>query len=215
MRMTAAEMLLRYVGEHGWYSVANIFHDNEYSHQPHAANGLICASPSLEMLFTTGKVDAENTPIVEHRYVVAPYNHIDFEQSIAVLPFEHLQRWDALTFTQCHHYETKGPVDDYPIPTLPSPDEIEAIQLDPETGLADGYPIAVLNDRRYTDKKRNEEDDEKYATQISVIDVHPDHPEWSNDKFMGLRIKNIQTFIKNQKLFCECCNTMFGVSDCI
>jgi len=212
--MTAAEILLKYVEAHGWYSVANIYHDNEYSHQPHGANGLICASPSMEVLFTAGKVDFENSDIIDHKYVVTPYKHIDFEQSVTVLPFEHIQRFDALTFTQAHHFELQGPVGDFPIPTLPSPDEIMAIVVDPETGKAEGHPTAVLTNRRYTDKVRNGED-EKYATEIAVFDVHPDHPEWSNDKFMGLRIKNIQTFIENQRLFCQRCNAMFGVSDCV
>lgn len=213
--MTAAELLLKYVGEHGWYSVANIFHDNEFSHQPHSNNGFICASPSLECLFTTGTVDAENTPIIERRYVVSPYRHIDFEQTITVLPFEHLQRFDCLLFEQAHHYNAKGPAADFPIPTIPTPDEIEAIEVDPETGLAEDYPIAVLTDRIHTDKKLNEEDGEKGATQISVIDLHPDHPEWSNDKFMGLRIMGAKEFVANQKLFCQRMNEMFGVSDCV
>ena len=212
--MTAAQLLLDYVGKHGWYSVANIFHDNEFSHQPHTANGCICASPSLEMLFTVGKVDAENSPIIEHNYVVAPYNHIDFEQTISVLPFEHLQRWDALTFTQGHHVPSQGAFTDFPVPTLPPPDEILAIEVDPETGIADGYPIAVLNDRRHSEKKLNEED-EKYSTRISVLDLHPDHPDWSNDRFMGLRIKRIQDFIRNQRIFAQQCNQMFDVSDCV
>ena len=214
MSMTGAELLLKYVGEHGWYSVANIFHDNEFSHQPLSSNGLICASPSLEAVFTSGKVDAENSQIIDNEYAVTPYNHIDFEQTVTVLPFEHLQRWDALLFLQIHHVESRGLVTDLSFPTIPSPDEIMAIELDPETELAVGYPIAVLNDRRFTDKRLNEEDP-KYSTQVSVLDVHPDHPEWSNDKFMGLRIKHIQDFIKNQRLFVQRCNAMFGVSDCV
>lgn len=212
--MTAADFLLDYVGKHGWYSVTNIFYDNEYSTQPHTINGYICASPSRECIFTHNSIDTENTPIIERNYVTAPYGHIDTEQTITVIPFDFVQRFDCLLFAQGHHYTSRGLATDYPIPTVPSPEEIEAIQLDPETKLASGYPIVVKTDRRYSDKARNNEDP-KYATEISVVDLHPDHPEWSNDKFMGLRIEDVQNFIANQKLFASRCNAMFGIDDCV
>ena len=145
-----------------------------------------------------GSIDYENTSIIERDYVVAPYRNISFEQTITAYGFEHIQRFDALLFDQIPHFNMKGREEVFPIPKIPTPAGVENLEKG-EDGFYEGFPRAVLTDR---------------ATEISVIDLHPNQ-NWSNGKFMGLRIDAYKDFIANQKLFCQRCNEMFGCSDCI
>ena len=83
-------------------------------------------------------------------------------------------------------------------PDFNTPDEIKAIQLDPDTGLADEtqYSIGETLDKQ----------------KWSCIEAFPDAP-W--DQAVGFRIKVWQDFYKEHEKFCTAMNTFLGVSDCI
>ena len=195
--MTAAELLTKYVDEWGWLSVGNIYSDNGSTYYPFNTDGAICYSESSECIFTINKIDSFNSSIFETRYAVAPVGSVGFQQTISVMPFEHIQRWDALLYAHMEQYEHLIDLEDFPVPTRVKPADILAIVVDPETHIAAGYPKLVMTDLR----------------EESVIDMYPDK-EYPDHQFNGMRIVNTQNFYKNHEKFCTAMYSFFGVSDC-
>ena len=197
----AASRLVEYVRKRTWLSVANIFTDNGFTVQPQTANGYICASMSKEIVLTTGKIDTQNTPILERRFLVAPENHVSYQQTITVIAFDQIQHWDALLFTQVHHYEFNGPAENFYLPKWPDTAEMMAMDgtEDPETGLYPNTDTVTLMD----------------DTQMSMINLYPHVPEYQNrDKYIGMKVAPFIEFQKNHEVFCNAMNEMFDLSDC-
>lgn len=197
--MTAAQYLVEYVKKYGWLSVANIFHDNGYTSQPQTTNGFVGMSPSLEMFFIINKIDFENTPILEKKYLTVLGKAVAPQQAITCCPFSCIQRFDALLFTQSRHYAAEGLASDFPIPTRPKVSDILAMTKDESTGL---YPGADKN-IELTDHSL-----------VSTIDLYPDQ-HWGNEDYCGLRIEEAQIFYRNHELFCQRMNEFHGVDDCL
>lgn len=217
----AGQLLIDYVKEHGWFYVGNIFHDNGRTTQPHTANGCICISEENGALYTINKIDPENTIILEHMYLAAPSSHVSTQQTVTVFPLEMIQSWDALLLAQAHHYESKGPMDEFLLPTFPDEATVLGMEKDAETKLypmSDGMvDVGLFDDKdEYKDwvGASNVNERPHRGTVIGTIDVHPDHPEWGKDKYVGIRIEQYQNFVNNQKMFCEAMNKFFGVGDC-
>lgn len=190
------DLLLRYVREHTWFYVASIFHDNGAVTQPHIANGCICFSNDLGALLSTGTLDSSNSDALEGRFLAMPRHTASFQETIQVFPAEMIQRFDVLLFSQFVTYECQDLMKDFELPTFPNHEELMALEPDPETGL---YPdqdvVGELN-----------------WDEVSTYNLFPNRK--SLDDYIGIKIKQYQDFHKNQKLFCERMNTLFGVSDC-
>lgn len=197
--MTSGQYLIEYVKKTGWFWVANIFHDNGYTSQPHTTNGCICASPSLEQFFILNKTDFENTPVIEQYLAVYPNNEISPQQMISSCAFRWIQRFDTLLGTHSTFYKSFGDFDEFPVPTIPNDSDILALTPDPETGLYSGPNITTAD---YNDGV------------ASVYNLYP-FTEWGDMRRVGIRIDRYQSFLRNQKKFCQAMNLMHGVSDCL
>jgi len=190
---SVADFLLKRVQENGWFSVGSLYFDNCYTLQPFEIDGRICLSPSAELIIAINNYDAIDSATLDD-YLVHDERRIGYQQNIAIFGFEHLQHFAVNLFNLTHVYPSK--VEEFPLPAIPTPDVINGITLDPETGLAADQSVA----RKITRKE------------IATMDLFPDL-EISDAS--GARIKKLQDFYANQKQFAEAMNKFLGLSDCI
>lgn len=190
--MTVAELLVSRVQQYGWLTVGHIFCDNGYTVNPFVT-GEVCISPGNEMLFVATTYDSSDTANLE-KYVVGNPKYAGMQKSIVCIGFDHIQHFDINLFNQ--EMAWANTPDAYPIPKLPKPAEMEAITLDPDTGLAAGHSVAKKMD----------------GTEIAVFDLYPDMDILNTS---GLRIKEYQEFQKKQKMFTAAIKKLTGFSDCI
>ena len=141
---------------------------------------------------TVGHIFCDNgytvNPFVTGEVCISPGNEI------VCIGFDHIQHFDINLFNQ--EMAWANTPDAYPIPKLPKPAEMEAITLDPDTGLAAGHSVAKKMD----------------GTEIAVFDLYPDMDILNTS---GLRIKEYQEFQKKQKMFTAAIKKLIGFSDCI
>ena len=191
--MSISDFLQKRINDKGWFSVGNIYFDNSFVIHPFTSKGYVALSPEADMMFTLGKLDSANTDALEKEYLVLNNRYIGFQQTIVCVGLDQLQHFEAMLYSHERFVEHEK---EFPLPKIPSITDIEAMTPDPETGLYDGMDEVTLMDGR----------------KISTIALYPNNPY---DTYSGLRIRNYQRFITNQKFFVKACNELFGLSDCI
>ena len=191
-----SDFLVERIQKNGWLSVGNIYFDNGLNWNPFTTGGYICLSPSKELIISDGKYDSTNSAKLDNFLIWNSHRYINMWQTITVVGFDMLQHFDINLFQGEQFYNINEK--EYYLPDVPTPDEIKAIQLDPDTGLADEtqYSIGETLDKQ----------------KWSCIEAFPDAP-W--DQAVGFRIKVWQDFYKEHEKFCNAMNTFLGVSDCI
>lgn len=192
--MTVTEYLIERVNEKGWMSLSSLYFDNALVVNIFNSRGYIAYSPSKDMFYFTGAEDTSNTDCIERKYVALDNKYVGQSQMITVVGGEHLQHFDIHLFS--HYRFINDDQEVYPTPVVPTPDEIKALVVDPETGLVDGEDVIT----------------QMNGEQISCRSLYPDN---KITDYSGLKIVNYQKFIKNHEKFIAALNTMLGVSDAI
>ena len=190
---SVADFLVKRVKDKGWFSVGCLYVDNCYAMNPFDLGGRICMSESAQVIIIPNQYDSVNTAILDN-YMAHDPKYIGFHQTVSIFGFDHLQHFDANLFQYSMVYPEGA--DQFILPEIPTADEINAIVLDPDTGMVDGYPVG-----RQLNKK-----------EMALYDVHPNLP---TDKAFGIKIAKLQSFYRDQKQFAQAMNTFLDLNDCI
>lgn len=194
--MKISEMLIKQVNEKGWLSIANLmFEDGVPVLTPITSGGMICLSPSEELVFAASIMDTHNTYVIENGYIAQDYTNSGVQQTIIINPFDRMRQFETLMMSQYFRKNAKG--EKFVGPVYPKVADVEAMAKDPATGLYPNTDTVIT--------VRNKEE--------STLSLYPD--DATKLTYAGLRVENYQTFIKTQKAFCALIGDMYGIKDCI
>lgn len=192
-----SDFLIKQVKEKGWLSVGNImFEDAVPCINPITNAGYVCLSPGSELIFSPSRMDTHNTYVIENGYLFTDFGKAGVQQTINVNPFDRLRQFDTLILSQIYWDSEDG--ESILVPKYPDIATVEGMIQDPETGL---YPNTDIVEREVSGIK--ESTISPYPTLVNVQD------------YIGIRVKEYQTFLKNQKKFREFIQNLYGLSDCI
>lgn len=192
--MTISDFLIKEIKDKGWFSIANLYFDNGLTVFPFTTSGRVCLSPSMEMVFTTCRLDSTNSYKLGRDYVVMDDRYNGLFQTVTCVGFDMLQHFDTHLFA-LDRINPSG-ADEFLIPKYYKPSEIKALTPG-EDGLYAGKDVAGF----HTGKE------------ASVLNLYPDLSPMAD--YHGLLIDSYKEFTKNQEVFVKAINKMYGVSDCI
>ena len=166
---------------------------------PISSAGMVCLSPSKQLIFSIVRMDTHMSYVIEEGHLAQDVYNAGVQQTVVCEPFDRLRQFDLLLFTNKIHWDAAG--EKILVPKIPTVDTMMGIKLDKETGLADESAADIITS---VDDK-----------QCSAVNLYPYDETLNVRDYKGLRVKEYQEFIKNQKAFCAFMKEFAGIGDCI
>lgn len=199
--MAMLDFLKDQLASSGWLSLSSLYFDNGFTINVFNSRGYIAMSDSKECFFCYNALDSTDTDQVENKYVMMRRDHIGMQQTITVVGYEHLQHFDLAQYSHYGFYFDEQT--ETPYPTIPTKAQLDAITLDPDTGLAD----PATTDTVETISGR----------EVSVIPMYNDFfdPYTQDWQYSAARIKEWKQFYTNQEKFTTLLANAYNVTDAI
>ena len=195
--MSMVDMLTNRLKKHGWLSITSLYFDNAYAINIFNTFGFVAYSAADECFFSVNCLDTTDTEIIENRLVTLNPGKIGQQQVVTCVGLEHFQHFDMATFG--HYRFLAAPVNGcIPYPDIPSPDDIMAYGVNPDTGLVDGVDEVTT----------------MAMTKRSTLSLYDKFYDYKNDDFYsGINIAEWQYWYTNHDAFLKMLTDGYGVTN--
>ena len=230
--------LVNTVKNKGWLHIASVCFDNSNVLNIVNTGGYVAISESENTMIWLSSQDMADSENTFNRLAHLNPNIIGHHVTLVDQDLDCLQHFEYALYSKMHFYWDEQ--DAFPAPTIPTKDEIMALEKDEETGLYpgvdslfglknryNGFGYEDLTERKetstiamYTDDQFTgvpEHSNKKYMTSGRPFFDYPDYPNGIAGEYTasGVNIDGWKTFYKNQEKFVAAMKTFLGIHDLV
>lgn len=233
-----SDRLIKVIDEKGWLALSSIYFDNAVALTMNTSSGRVAYSKSEGLVFWISNQDILDSANTENGLIHMDPSFMGHQTHLVVQDIECTQHFTMALYAKMNFYWDGQ--DAFPVPKIPTKDEIMAMEKDEATGLYPGTDTIVGIKERYTgeistpnyraekstilmyedsqftgkptDKKLLEK--KHLMTSVSLFDT-PNFPTGSTQTVFasGVNIDAWKAFYDNQEKFATAIKEYTGISD--
>lgn len=208
--MALIDVFEKELTEKGWLAFSSLYFDNAMIYNIFNTRGYIAYSKSNQVFMTFDCLDSTDSSKVESYYVAMDNNYTGMQQTIVFAGVESFQRFSLAQYSHYRFYEDSQ--DETPYPTIPTKEQLDALSVNPDTGLYDGYDEVHIRPSSMFGREIQNETTYTNERKYSTIPLY-DRDLIGEDKYSGAIIDGWKMFYKNHDKFVKLLNDAHGITD--